>query len=522
MKGRYLAQNVLSCSARSISTHTVHVTTRRGYSYLMRTAYRSINPGQSATGLVRAGCYNPTSKLSRRYATATSTPQILVNDLRNGHQEILVGFNDQHTVRYPSFWLRDHCRCSECSHPHTKQRQVNTFDIDPSIQAADAVSGPSGLDVTWSQDKHKSHYSWEWLSKHIPFSAAPTTPHARVGWQHANPSAAGKVTVDYPSVMNSDTGLKTLLDQIRTCGFSFISETPSTPEATEALLNRISFIRPTQYGAFWDFTSEAKPVDTAYTNLYLPLHTDTTYFTDPAGLQLFHCLKVATGGGGQSTFSDAFAAATQLYKENPDYYNVLSSVRIVSHASGSSENFGTFLNNAAHGAGFPVFTHSTPHIRPNPKSLTQIRWNNDDRHSATQWPSHERMIVWYRAARRWQELLASPEYRWEVQLQPGTPVIFDNWRIVHGRRAFEGQRRICGGYIGMDEFMARWRAAADVGEQVERPVSENEEEQAEKENEEKVKEEQVQEEKEEKQREEQVEPEVLPQKEEGVDRPVAS
>lgn len=326
--------------------------------------------------------------------------------------------------------------------------------------------------------------------------------------------------------MNDDSALGSFLEQIRTSGFSFVSKMPPTPEATQQLLERISFIRPTQYGSFWDFTSEVKPVDTAYTNLPLSLHTDTTYFTDPAGLQLFHVLQPASLGGGQSTFTDCFAAAQHLHKLNPDYYNILSSVRIASHASGSSERFGTFTNTSAHAAGFPVFTHSAPHIRPHPSHLTQIRWNNDDRHSSTQWPSHERMIMWYRAARVWTELLHSPQFKWEVALQPGTPVIFDNWRMAHGRRAFEGQRRVCGGYIGMDEFLARARmmASDSVAAAVQaQPETGDESSDEAKRNEEKVKREQVEEERIDENQEGELEPDVVPQKEDGgVDRPLAS
>lgn len=442
----------------------------------------------------------------------------MINDLR--HQEILVNFRDEHTVRYPSFWLRDHCPCSKCLHPDTKQRQVKTFELDPDVQATDVQSTAEGLRVIWSQDQHQSLYPWEWLANHIPFSAAPTAKHPRQDWVHINGTRAQDSHVNYDEIMSSEDGLGRFLHNIRTAGFSFIPNTPATPEATEKLLNRISFIRPTQYGAFWDFTSEAKPVDTAYTNLSLPLHTDTTYFNEPAGLQLFHCLKVATQGGGQSTFSDTFAAATKLYKLNPDYYNILSSVRIASHASGSS-SFGTFMNNATHAGGYPVFSHSVPHIRPHPKHLTQVRWNNDDRHSSTQWPSHERMIVWYRAAKVWQEFLASEEFQWEVQLQPGEPVIFDNWRIAHGRKAFEGQRRICGGYIGMDEFLARGRMVEEKLGLHTQP-NESKDEDAEKEREEKVKKEQIEEEKIERERQENIEPDVTPQKDKGVDRPIAS
>lgn len=444
----------------------------------------------------------------------------MVNDLR--HQEILINFTDDHTVRYPSFWLRDHCQCSECTHPHTKQRQVNTFDLNPDIQAVDATSTPEGLEVKWSHGDHQSLYPWRWLSEHIPFNAATTAKHPRQDWTHVNPASYNSVTVDHNSVMETSDGLRALLEQIRSCGFSFIANTPKTPEATESLLQRISFIRPTQYGSFWDFTSEAEPVDTAYTNLSLALHTDTTYFNDPAGLQLFHCLQPATEGGGQSTFADGFAAAAALYKLSPDYYNILSSVRITSHASGSSSKFGTFVNNASHAGGFPVFTHSVPHVRPHPKNLTQIRWNNDDRHSSTQWPSHERMVMWYRAARVWQQLLASKDFQWEVQLQPGTPIVFDNWRTVHGRKAFEGQRRVCGGYIGMDEFLARSRAVNATMIAAEEKGSGDEMTKKEKENVEKIEKEQVEEEKEDNERKEEVEPEILPQKDEGVDRPIAS
>lgn len=516
--------NTLKTSLRRVVAEKLHcpvyqITRSRTYSHVASSHCRVLSTGRRShrQTIPRDGL----THARKHYATvADSTPSIMVNDLR--HQEILVNFSDNHTVRYPSFWLRDHCRCSECLHEHTQQRQINTFDIDPDVQATEVAALAHGLQITWSQDNHQSLFRWDWLSHHIPFSAAPTTKHPRSDWQHVRPASAAQVSVDFDSVMNTEGGLLQFLEQIRVGGFSFVANTPPTPEATQQLLERISFIRPTQYGAFWDFTSEAKPIDTAYTNLSLALHTDTTYFSDPSGLQLFHCLKPATEGGGQSTFSDGFAAASQLYKINPDYYNILSSVRIASHASGSSSTFGSFMNTAAHSSGFPVLTHSVPHIRPNVKHLTQIRWNNDDRHSSTQWPSHERMIMWYRAARVWQELLASPEFQFEVQLQPGMPVIFDNWRILHGRRAFEGQRRVCGGYIGMDEFLARSRMVNAQMRINAQPEGEKSQEEVGKDNVEKVKREQVEEEKAEKEQEGTVEPDVVPQKDEGLDRPIAS
>ena len=56
----------------------------------------------------------------------------------------------------------------------------------------------------------------------------------------------------------------------------------------------------TSAGGFWRFTSDLTSKNSAYTQLALAAHTDTTYFTDPAGLQTFHLLSHTNGEGGAS------------------------------------------------------------------------------------------------------------------------------------------------------------------------------------------------------------------------------
>lgn len=84
-----------------------------------------------------------------------------------------------------------------------------------------------------------------------------------------------------------------------TYGICFVSGVPPTAEATEELSRRLGIIRETQCslnsnnhiylydnnylcihkdGGFWDFTSDLAKGDTAYTNMALRAHTDTTYF----------------------------------------------------------------------------------------------------------------------------------------------------------------------------------------------------------------------------------------------------
>src|SRR6266536_1143449 len=113
--------------------------------------------------------------------------------------------------------------------------------------------------------------------------------------------------------------------------------------------------------------------DTAYTSLALPAHTDTTYFTDPAGLQMFHLLSHEHGEGGASLLVDGFRAAITLRRESPEAWQVLTKIPITWHASG---NDGITITPAKK---FPVLNRGTRYEIEALWGMYQVRWNNDDR-----------------------------------------------------------------------------------------------------------------------------------------------
>lgn len=107
----------------------------------------------------------------------------------------------------------------------------------------------------------------------------------------------------------------------------------------------------------------------------------------------------------------------------------------------------------------PVFS-----IHPDRGRLYQIRWNNYDRAPKSDWPL-ETQKQWYEAAQCYDDILNERRRRIQTQLQPGTALskyriatvyllnyelipflVFDNWRMMHGRTEFTGKRRMCGGY----------------------------------------------------------------------------
>ncbi|GAP91740.2 putative trimethyllysine dioxygenase [Rosellinia necatrix] len=244
-------------------------------------------------------------------------------------------------------------------------------------------------------------------------------------------------------------------DMIKRKGFAFVTGVPTdSANSTKNLLEKIAFIRKTHYGGFYDFTPDLAHADTAYTNQALAAHTDTTYFSDTVGLQAFHLLSHTgpgspggseTGLGGQSLLVDGYHAAQILKREAPDLFEILASVGVPFHASG---NEGITI---APDKLYPVLE-----LDAAASGVRRIRWNNDDRGVLPLGGTFS-AARWYAAGRKWDEILRRKDLEYWFQLKPGTVIIFDNWRVLHGRSAFTGVRRICGGYINRDDFISRWR-----------------------------------------------------------------
>ncbi|TAQ88013.1 hypothetical protein B7494_g3668 [Chlorociboria aeruginascens] len=334
-----------------------------------------------------------------RTSKTTKTPH---TTQEKGYPEVeLLGWGSQYIslrvkdaqVNFPHLWLRDNCRCSTCVNQDTMQRAFDTFSIPIDIAPKDVSTEQEGVRVTWSNDDHVSLYTWRWLRKRgkTPdiFQEFSTEQSPITMW--GSEIKENPPSVHFDEIMADDKGVGKWTAKIREYGFCFVDGCPISPEATKTLLERIAFIRITHY-------------DTAYTSLPLAAHTDTTYFTDPAGIQMFHLLSHISGSGGQSLLVDGYKAAHKLYKEDIDAYRWLAKVALPWHASG---NEGITITPSK---SFPVFSFASSSIKAFPQ---QIRWNNDDRVQVALEENGD-VLQWYTAARKWNESLKaeSMEY-WE-------------------------------------------------------------------------------------------------------------
>ncbi|KAJ5748161.1 uncharacterized protein N7511_009857 [Penicillium nucicola] len=336
-----------------------------------------------------------------------------------------VKWSDEHLGIYPWKWLG----------PHKQNR--NGKDQGNAIRARATVS-PAAADPKCSPPpvSHVKGTFGSILTRKKGPLFLPLSPRKNIQQSRMKASCLMSLTFD--------NGWSIVLTSLKwEKGYCFVSGVPVTPEATQGLIERIAFIRHTHYGGFWDFTADLTFKDTAYTNEFLGAHTDNTYFTDPARLQLFHLLSHTEGEGGGSLLVDGFEAADILRTENPSYYEALIKYRHPWHTSGNED---TCIQPSAQA---PVFS-----LHPDLNQMYQIRWNNYDRAPKVDWSAEEQQ-EWYSAARRYNEILQTREI-W-TQLEPGTALMFDNWRMMHGRSQFTGKRRMCGGYVNNDDFISRLR-----------------------------------------------------------------
>ncbi|SCV70474.1 BQ2448_1868 [Microbotryum intermedium] len=456
---------------------------RRVVSHSSRALLRSTSPAVPIRGIflahsaaiARGVALDDVPRRSRRsFATSnasasTSSAHPTVNQDAQTPRAVTVTFANGKKTSFHYLWLRDHCRDARSYHPATKQRLVDTPTIPRDLTPQSVEANSDGLFVTWPADTYPSSqaytsfFPWTFLLEHSyePALDGRIPPKDKVLW--TSEIANDPPMVEYDQVMGSEQGVFEWVKRIHRFGFSFVRGIPPTPEATEALIRRIAFIRDTHYGGFWDFTADLKHGDLAYSNVMLNSHTDTTYFTDtrtksplsrqPCGLQMFHLLSPATSHkGGHNLLVDGFQAAQTLRETHPEHYEFLSNVLLPSHASGTGSD------------SIPSGVHLTPLVRkpvfnhdPSNGELIQVRWNGDDRGvvGGQGWDGG-RMEKWFEALRLWEGVLRSEKSQLWTEMEMGTAVIFDNHRVLHGRSSFVGERRLCGAYVNHDDYRSRY------------------------------------------------------------------
>lgn len=362
-----------------------------------------------------------------------------ISNLRISSAVLTIDWTDGAATEFPWLWLRDHAHDAATMHPVTQQRQLFTAGVSTELTGIAATCVDHELEITWNQDTPPSRLPTTFLASYRNAGPARATIEVdRVLWDD-DMIRAQWPTVGHESVMHSDDGVAEWMLKVATYGFCIVTGTPPTIQATDALIRRVGYIRETIFGGFWDFQADMSKADTAYTNLELLPHTDGTYTHDAPGLQMLHCLAF-DGEGGLSTMVDGFRIAAELKEDQPDHYDVLSTVAVPGQYIGD----GVHLMSAR-----PILRHD------HTGALVQVSFNNADR-APFLLPADE-MHAFYAALRAFEALANDHRLQWRRANPPGNAMLFDNWRTLHGRTSYTGHRHLCGAYINREDYESRLR-----------------------------------------------------------------
>jgi trimethyllysine dioxygenase len=367
----------------------------------------------------------------------------MLRDVRIEADSAVIAWTDGDQVTVPLLWLRDHCPCAKCLHPETRQRLSDSvaFDDDLSARRISIAANAPELEIEWPEG-HVSSFDAAWLRNATRLTAA--TGPERFLWDDARITGVAP-HVGYEALMaTGDAGervLKDWLEQIERFGFAFVEGTPATPEATQAVARRAAYIRETIFGGYYDFTANMEHKDTAYTSMAIGPHTDGTYSFDAPGYQMFHCLGLDCTGG-DSVLVDGFKVAEIMREETPDLYRVLTEVEVT----------GQYLD---HEKGIHLQATRPVFRLDSAGRLIQVSFNHLDR-APLFLPEFE-LKAFYRAYAAFARLASDRRLQYRRRLEPGSLVLFDNWRLLHARDAYQGYRRLAGAYLNKEDVESRMR-----------------------------------------------------------------
>ncbi len=359
---------------------------------------------------------------------------------------VVVHWDDGSCAEFNAVWLRDHCACAECRHPQTHERTVSLLDLpDPMPRPNVRVTDAGALHLQWpatgGQPAHESLFDPGWLRQRAEPSASAKPSDARAEVWDAT-FAQRVPSVAFSAFMDTDAGLHDWLSALARFGLALLEQGPTEEGEVVRVAERVGWPRETNFGRHFDVVSKPNPNNAAYTAIALEPHIDLPNWQRPPDFQLLYCLENAAEGGA-SVFTDGFAVAEALRAEDPEGFEVLATRPV---------DF-RFQDEGAD------IAYRAPVIGLDEHGgLAEIRFNNWIR-DTLRLPARD-VEPFYRAYRRFWELLRDSRFAIRFTLAPGQMVAFDNLRVLHGRDAFDpntGRRHLQGTYLDRDLIRSRLR-----------------------------------------------------------------
>ena len=339
----------------------------------------------------------------------------------------------------PWMWLRDHCQCSSCF-TTTAQRESDIFiEWDRfNWKKVDVETDSAGFLIQW-QDEHTSYFSYQWLGKILNINNIVSVDDRKY-WSNNLP------TIDYQSVIDTDIGLKYLLENLAHFGVcKVIGAEPIKAQAGQ-LIQRFSYLRQSIFGDIVEIKPSSDSNDDQ-----THIHTDGTFNYDPPGIKLVQSLET-NSVSCKMVFVDGLAVVDKIKNKSPQTLNLLQN-EIASYQY-IMQDINLIVSE-------PIVildkNRCLQRIRYNPK--LRVPFNETD---------VQKTQVLETLEKKFKEYIEEEAQKLTISLSSGEMVLWDNWRVLHGGSAMNGNHNLAVCIANMEDFHSRLRVIQNKNYQ--RPI----------------------------------------------------
>ena len=336
------------------------------------------------------------------------------------------------------FWLRERVDSEEFLDKGTQQRLFDPTFLDSNISIKKANINNNFLEIDFN-DGVNSKLNIEKLTLEFLNKDTILQTFNKKKWDS---NLKNIKNFEFNNDFSESKEMYQLLTSFYEYGFVVIKNVPTNDNFIVKFANSIGSVRRTNFGEHFNVKSKPDPNDLAYTSLQLAPHTDNPYRNPVPCIQLLHCIENEVSGG-YSTLVDGFTVTENLKKENPDFYKILTEVKVRFKFTDKEvvlEDWSELI-----------------HLDDN-RDFKQVRFS--PRLDYVPVLEKEKLDLYYKARKKLSELYNSKKYRIEFKLEPKDLLMMDNYRLLHGRTSYEaseGNRFLQGCYIDYDSTEGKLR-----------------------------------------------------------------
>ena len=337
------------------------------------------------------------------------------------------------------FWLRERVGESDHLDPGTQQRLFDPATLNFHVDIDEANLEGDYLNIKFN-DGIVSKFEINKLSSEFSGIDNELDEIEKIQWDC---NLKNIKSFEYYEDFFESKEMYNMLVSFYKYGFVIIKNIPIENNFLIKFGNSIGSVKRTNFGEHFDVKSKSNPNDLAYTSLHLTPHTDNPYRNPlPPCIQILHCIENEVNGG-YSTLVDGYTVSEYIKKNKPDYYNILSSVKVRFRFVDKDvilESWSELI-----------------HLDQN-KKFKSVRFST--RLDYVPILDKKELELYYEARKYLSELYNSDKYKIEFKLMPGDLMMMDNHRLLHGRTSYnpsEGNRFLQGCYLDFDSTEGKLR-----------------------------------------------------------------